>query len=177
VDDVPRGTMDEVRSYVRLDLPSDHRQDRPKDWSTSFSNPIMEGPWCRFRREARACERPRHRPVDSLKALDPTPPIREADIWHLRWCSAKKQLRRAVMLASFRRYPFCFPKGQLTSGPVSRPTDCSSGYVVLQLGVCRVAYRYVWTEKQSRRPHSSAANVALQLSSLPNDATRASTTK
>jgi hypothetical protein len=85
--------------------------------------------------------------------------------------------RRAVMLASFRRYPFCFPKGQLTSGPVSRPTDCSSGYVVLQLGVCRVAYRYVWTEKQSRRPHSSAANVALQLSSLPNKAARASTAK
>jgi hypothetical protein len=41
--------------------------------------------------------------------------------------------RRAVMLASFRRYPFCFPKGQLTSGPVSRPTDCSSGYVVSRI--------------------------------------------
>jgi len=42
--------------------------------------PEMEGPWCRFRREARACERRLHRPVVSLKALDPTWPIREADI-------------------------------------------------------------------------------------------------
>ena len=37
------------------------------------------------------------------------------------------------MLASFRRYPFCFPKGQLTSGPLSPPTDCSSGYVVSRI--------------------------------------------
>jgi hypothetical protein len=42
--------------------------------------------------------------------------------------------RRAVMPASFRRYPFfCFPKGQLTSGPISPPTDCSSGYVVSRI--------------------------------------------
>jgi hypothetical protein len=52
-----------VRSYVHLDQPSD-----------------MEGPWCRFRRDARARERGRHRPVDSLKALDPNGPIREVDI-------------------------------------------------------------------------------------------------
>ena len=49
--------MDEVYSYVRLDLPSARRQGRPKDCSTSSSNPMMEGPWCRFRREARAGER------------------------------------------------------------------------------------------------------------------------
>jgi transposase len=29
--------------------------------STSFSNPMMEGPWRRFRREARAREQHRHR--------------------------------------------------------------------------------------------------------------------
>src|SRR5664279_4440671 len=58
--DVPGGTMDEVSSYVRLDLPSLRRQGRPKDCSASSSNPIMEGPWCRFRREARARERHRH---------------------------------------------------------------------------------------------------------------------
>ena len=33
---------------------------RPKDCSASSSNPILEGPWCRFRREARARERHRH---------------------------------------------------------------------------------------------------------------------
>ena len=32
---------------------------RPKDCSTSSSNPMMEGPRCRFRREARARERHR----------------------------------------------------------------------------------------------------------------------
>src|SRR6516225_4798570 len=69
--DVPRGTMDEVSSYVRLNLPLPRRQGRAKDCSTSSSNPMMEGPWCRVRREARARERHRHRSVDSLKVLDP----------------------------------------------------------------------------------------------------------
>ena len=58
--DVPCGTMDEASSYVRLDLLSARRQGRPKDCSASSSNPMMEGPWCRFRREARARERHRH---------------------------------------------------------------------------------------------------------------------
>jgi len=53
--------MDEVSSYVRLDLLSLRRQGRPKDCSASSSNPIVEGPWCRFRREARARERHPHR--------------------------------------------------------------------------------------------------------------------
>jgi len=52
--------MDEVSSHVRLDLPFVCRQGRPKDCSTSSSNPMMEGPWCRFRREARAREWHRH---------------------------------------------------------------------------------------------------------------------
>src|SRR5215475_2356547 len=63
--DVPRGTMDEVSPLGRLDLPT-ATQGRPKDCSTSSSDPMMEdcstsssdpmmeGPWCRFRREARA---------------------------------------------------------------------------------------------------------------------------
>ena len=80
VDDVPRGTMDEASSYVRLDLLSARRQGRPKDCSASSSNPMMEGPWCRFRREARARERHRHCGEDSLNALDPNRPIREADV-------------------------------------------------------------------------------------------------
>ena len=58
--DVPRGTMDEVRSCVRLDLPFNLRQGRLIDCSASSSNPMMERPWCRFRREARARERHRH---------------------------------------------------------------------------------------------------------------------
>src|SRR5215470_5993822 len=42
---------------------------------------MMEGPWCRFRREARARERHQHRAGGySLKALDLDRPIREADI-------------------------------------------------------------------------------------------------
>ena len=42
--DVPRGTMDEVRSYVCLDLPSVCRQGRPIDCSASSSSPMLEGP-------------------------------------------------------------------------------------------------------------------------------------
>src|SRR6478736_1834522 len=42
---------------------------------------MMERPWCRFRREARARERRRlPQVVDSLKVLDPNRPFREADI-------------------------------------------------------------------------------------------------
>ena len=44
----------------------------------------MEGPWCRFRREARAREQHRHAAVDSLKVLDPERPIREAEVRFLR---------------------------------------------------------------------------------------------
>ena len=58
------------------------RQGRPKDSYTLSSNPMMEGPWCRFRREARARERLDTAVADSLKALDPGRPIREADIQH-----------------------------------------------------------------------------------------------
>src|SRR5215472_13097778 len=77
--DVPRGTMDEVSPLGRLDLPT-ATQGRPLDCSTSSSDPMMEGPWCRFRREARARERHRHCKDESLKVLDPKRPIREADI-------------------------------------------------------------------------------------------------
>src|SRR5436309_14883561 len=73
--------MDEVSSYVRLDLLSLRRQGRPKDRSASSSDPMMERPWCRFRREARARERRRlPQVVDSLKVLDQNRPFREADI-------------------------------------------------------------------------------------------------
>jgi hypothetical protein len=42
-------------------------------------NPI-QGPWCRFRREARPASDIGTVMADSLKALDPRRPIREADI-------------------------------------------------------------------------------------------------
>src|SRR5262249_5646892 len=93
--DVPRGTMDEVSSHVRLDLPLIRRQGRVKDCSTLSSNPMMEGPWCRFRREARARERHRYcagGESESLKALDPKRPIREADMLY-------RQLRAITGLA------------------------------------------------------------------------------
>jgi hypothetical protein len=59
------------------------RQGRPKDCSTSSSDPMMEGP------SADSVEK--HEPasdmdtavVKSLKALDPNRPIREADITEL----------------------------------------------------------------------------------------------
>jgi len=73
-------TTDEVRSYVRLDLPFDCWQGRPRDCSASSSNPMMEGHWCRSEEKHEPAGDIRHCNVDSLKALDPNRPIREADI-------------------------------------------------------------------------------------------------
>ena len=78
---VPRGTMDEVSSHVRLDLPSLRRQGRPKDCSASFSNPILERPsGADFEEKREPVSDIDTVLVDSLKALDPNRPIREADI-------------------------------------------------------------------------------------------------
>jgi hypothetical protein len=60
ISDVIDAGEGERLGLVRLDLLSARRQDRSKDCSASSSNPMMEGPWCRFRREARARERHRH---------------------------------------------------------------------------------------------------------------------
>ena len=79
--DVPRGTMDEVRSQCPLDLPSVRRQGRPIDWSTPFSNPMMEGPRSHFGEKHEPASDIDTAAVDSLKALDPNRPIREADIY------------------------------------------------------------------------------------------------
>jgi hypothetical protein len=59
--DVVCGTMDEVSSYVCLEPAVGLTVTPPTDSSTSSSNLTMEGPWCRFRREARARERHQHR--------------------------------------------------------------------------------------------------------------------
>ena len=40
---VPRGTMDKVSSYVRLDLPFSYWRGRPTDCSALSSNPMLEG--------------------------------------------------------------------------------------------------------------------------------------
>jgi hypothetical protein len=44
--------MDEVSSHVRLNLPFLNGKGRGIDCSTSSSDPMMEGPCRRFRREA-----------------------------------------------------------------------------------------------------------------------------
>jgi hypothetical protein len=75
---VPRGTMDEVSSHVRLDLPTARSPQRlfhlvfgPHDGTAYVPIP-----------ERSTSPRVMLRPtvVDSLKALDPNRPIREADI-------------------------------------------------------------------------------------------------
>src|SRR6516162_7593376 len=54
--DVPRGTMDEVSSHARLNLPF-KLTTRPRQRLFYLSSyPMMEGLWGRFRREARARE-------------------------------------------------------------------------------------------------------------------------
>ena len=88
--------MDEVSSLGRLNLPFVRRQGRPIDCSASSSNPMMEGP-------PGADSEEKHEPVsdidtvvvDSLKALDPKWPIREADMGRLFRCYAKRNFRCA----------------------------------------------------------------------------------
>ena len=75
--------MDEVSSYVRLDLPSLWRQGRHLDCSASSSNPIMEGPGADSEEKREPVSDINTGAVESLKALDPDRPIREADIKNL----------------------------------------------------------------------------------------------
>ena len=72
--------MDEVSSHVRLDLPFNRRQGRPKDCSTLSSDPMMERPGADSEEKREPGGDIDTALVDSLKALDPNRPIREADI-------------------------------------------------------------------------------------------------
>ena len=78
--------MDEVSSHFRLDLPTA----RPRKRLFYLILESHDGrAQCRVRREARARERHQHTAtVDSLKVLDPERPIREADMYVPRFCSA-----------------------------------------------------------------------------------------
>ena len=69
--DVPRGTTDEVRSHVRLDLSSVGRQGRPLDCSTSSSNLIMEGPCADSEEKREPAGDIATVVVDGPKVLDP----------------------------------------------------------------------------------------------------------
>jgi len=71
----PRGTMDEVSSHVRLDLPTAIGKVARKIVPPCLRIPRWKG-LCADSGE-------KHEPasdIDSLKALDPDRPIREADI-------------------------------------------------------------------------------------------------
>ena len=78
--DVPRGTRDEVRSYVRLDLPPIDGKAAQQIVPPRSRTPCWKGPG--------ADSEEKHEPVsdidtavmEGLKALDPNRPIREADI-------------------------------------------------------------------------------------------------
>ena len=61
------------------------RQGRAKDCSTSFSNPMMEGPSAESVEKREPASDIDAAVVDSLKALDLNRPIREADIAGRQW--------------------------------------------------------------------------------------------
>ena len=61
------------------------RQGRAKDCSTSFSNPMMEGPSAESVAKRQPASDIDAAVVDSLKALDLNRPIREADIAEYDW--------------------------------------------------------------------------------------------
>lgn len=85
MEDVPRGTMDEVSSHVCLVLPSTDGKAARKIVPPRLRIPYWKG--------LGADSEEKHEPVsdidtvvvDSLKALDPKRPIREADIHRRYW--------------------------------------------------------------------------------------------
>src|SRR5450432_2863769 len=78
--DVPRGTMDEVSSYVRLDLPSPDGKAVPKIVPPRLRIPYWKGLGADSEEKREPASDIDTVVVDSLKALDPGRPIREADI-------------------------------------------------------------------------------------------------
>ena len=96
MEDVPRGTMDEVSSHVCLVLPSTDGKAARKIVPPRLRIPYWKG--------LGADSEEKHEPgsdidtvvVDSLKALDPKRPIREADI-------AFPRAREPAIFMGFRR--------------------------------------------------------------------------
>src|SRR5476649_1072373 len=78
--DVPRGTMDEVSSYVRLDLPSPDGKAAPKIVPPRLRIPYWKGLGADSEEKREPASDIDTVVVDSLKALDPERPIREADM-------------------------------------------------------------------------------------------------
>jgi hypothetical protein len=72
--------MDEVRSYVRLDLPSRDGKADPKMVPPRSRIPYWKGPGADSEEKREPASDVDTVPVDNLKALDPNRPIREADI-------------------------------------------------------------------------------------------------
>src|SRR5262249_17779790 len=80
----------------------------------------------------------------------------------IRWCSAKKRPRHACVISSLS---IIIPQSPI-DGPTLRPAQW------LEHGVYRVAYRYLWSKNQSKRPQY--CEVRLNTIFIPRTATRAS---
>ena len=75
------------------------RQGRLKDRSTSSSNPMMEGPCADSGEKHEPASDVDAAAVDSLKALDPSRPIREADI---KYATRSPHRQHSIILRSVR---------------------------------------------------------------------------
>src|SRR5262245_63686303 len=78
--DVPRGTMDEVSSYVRLAVRSSHGKAVPKIVPPYLRIPRWKGPSADSEEKREPASDIDTAQVNSLKVLDPEWPIREADL-------------------------------------------------------------------------------------------------
>src|SRR5262245_61221695 len=78
--DVPRGTMDEVSSYVRLAVRSSHGKAVPQIVPPYLRIPRWKGPSADSEEKREPASDIDTAQVNSLKVLDPEWPIREADI-------------------------------------------------------------------------------------------------
>jgi hypothetical protein len=111
MEDVPRGTMDEVSSHVCLVLPSTDGKAARKIVPPRLRIPYWKG--------LGADSEEKHEPVsdidtvvvDSLKALDPKRPIREADIVGSRLFGPVPPAERRLWAASQSTAPLWAGQG------------------------------------------------------------------
>src|SRR6478672_11109605 len=147
-EDVPRGTMDEVSSYVRLVLPSTDGKAARKIVPPRLRIPYWKG--------LGADSEEKHEPVsdidtvvvDSLKALDPKRPIREAD--HQSVASSARSALPFVALHQAAGFQ-CRPGRSIQT---ALSGNHSYEYIYLCLGArSYFAYRELTAETVARSPY------------------------
>ena len=160
MEDVPRGTMDEVSSHVCLVLPSTDGKAARKIVPPRLRIPYWKG--------LGADSEEKHEPVsdidtvvvDSLKALDPKRPIREADI-----ALRTGHVRFVPILLQKSAYTRCGTAGAFFEAIHCHPRDCAGDFTLGFTDACNATQRTKRRTVAAGRPTWQACGDSAQ--SLP----------